>query len=170
MSDFSTDFTTCHVDAWKKWLKPFTGEKNINGIEVGCFEGQSSKWFLDNVLTDPTSSLTCVDFRLNLTFAKTVRPYGSKVQFYNVASNVGLHSLPMNHFDFAYVDGGHGAPNALEDAVLTWLALKKGGILIFDDYLKDYDSPKVQIDAFLSIYSEKLSIIAKCFQVCVVKK
>ena len=177
MSEFTRDWTSGYSHKWKKWLQPFVGAKNVRGLEVGCFEGRSSKWFLDNILTDPSSSLTCVDFNLNLTFSNVVKPYGSKVQFYNVASNVALRSFPMYHFDFVYIDGSHKAPNVLEDAVLAFLVLKRGGVMIFDDYLMKSDTPndpytmpKMAIDSWLYLYKGKLDVIGHSYQVAVIKK
>lgn len=45
-----------------------------------------------------------------------------------------LCQLPVNAFDFYYVDGSHVAPDVMADAVLGWRLLKPGGIMVFDDY------------------------------------
>lgn len=37
-------------------------------------------------------------------------------------------------FDFIYVDGSHRSPDVIYDAILSFGLLKKGGIMIFDDY------------------------------------
>jgi hypothetical protein len=62
--------------------------------------------------------------------------------------------------------------------VLCWPLLKKGGILIFDDYLyEDFngkilaeeEKPKKAIDAFLYAYKDYIDIIYDSYQ-CVIKK
>ena len=74
------------------------------------------------------------------------------------------------YFDFIYIDGSHQAPDVLLDAVLAFELLKIGGIMIFDDYLwneprpggKDpLRCPKIAIDAFTSIYGNKVKIMSE---------
>ncbi len=37
-------------------------------------------------------------------------------------------------YDFIYIDGSHLGKNVLEDSAIAFNLLKKGGILLFDDY------------------------------------
>ena len=60
MPDTNTNWTDVHVENWRRWLAPYIG-KECRALEIGCFEGRSSQWFLDNILTHPDSSLTVVD-------------------------------------------------------------------------------------------------------------
>ena len=81
-------------------------------------------------------------------------------------------SLPM--FDFVYIDGDHSAASVLEDAVLSFAHLKKGGLLIFDDYAwtgmpREQDRPKMAIDAFVAIYADKLTVVNVGYQVAIKK-
>ena len=73
----------------------------------------------------------------------------------------------VDPFDLIYVDGGHYAPNVLEDAVLSYQILRKGGIMVFDDYLWEphwiepterqaHHMPKTAIDALYAVYQRKL--------------
>jgi O-methyltransferase. len=75
----------------------------------------------------------------------------------------------INYFDFIYVDGSHQAPDVLFDAVMAFKLLRKNGIIAFDDYLwferglpngKNLNRcPKPAIDAFTSIFFNKVNII-----------
>jgi len=59
-------------------------------------------------------------------------------------------------FDIIYIDGNHEPEFVLEDAVLAFRKLKKGGIMIFDDY--GWGGPDVTmrgIDGFLSGYHKR---------------
>ena len=52
--------------------------------------------------------------------------------------------------------------------------VKKGGIMIFDDYewlvMNNYiDNPKPAIDAFLEIYANKITLLYKDYQVIIKK-
>ena len=58
---FTFDWVSPHAEEWKNDLAYLAGRPNIRGLEIGCFEGQSACWWLDNILTDTTSRLTCVD-------------------------------------------------------------------------------------------------------------
>ena len=66
---------------------------------------------------------------------------------------------------FVYVDGSHRSADVLEDLVLAFHATRPGGIIICDDYLKGarsgdatLGSPKLAVDAFTSIYRDRLDI------------
>jgi|GEM_PF-2245400 len=59
---FSTDWFSPHIPSWERILIPyFQGKTNLNMLEIGSFEGRSACWLLTNILTHPTSRLTCVD-------------------------------------------------------------------------------------------------------------
>ena len=97
------------------------------------------------------------------------------------------HEIPKfedEFFDMIYIDGNHEPEFVLEDAVLSFRKLKKGGWMIFDDYgwvdisisdLKEREdrNTKHGIDAFLNAYRNRIYIEnAKMFnhQVFVQKK
>ena len=69
-----------------------------------------------------------------------------------------------NYFDFIYIDGSHLGPDVLCDATLSFRLLKINGTLAFDDYLWPSSNksltriPKLAIDSFVNIYSEKIAI------------
>ncbi|BCK76389.1 methyltransferase family protein [Acetobacter aceti NBRC 14818] len=79
-----------------------------------------------------------------------------------------ITSVGKNYFDMIYVDGSHQAHDVLMDAVMSFKLLKPGGVLIFDDYLwresvneeaNPLKTPKIAIDAFLNIFSQKMHIL-----------
>jgi predicted O-methyltransferase YrrM len=64
-------------------------------------------------------------------------------------------------YDFIYIDGDHTAYGVLKDAVAAYECLNVGGILAFDDYqwsagLGTIKEPKMAIDAFSTIYADKI--------------
>ncbi len=78
-------------------------------------------------------------------------------------SFMGLAELMLEKqfdFDMVYIDGSHIASDVLLDATMSFQLLKVGGLLIFDDYLrtdqKELQHPQIAVDAFMSIYREKL--------------
>ena len=84
-------------------------------------------------------------------------------------SHPALQSLlpgMAGHFDLIYVDGSHRADDTLADIVLSFFLLKCHGTMIIDDYLWKQPQglgaihqPKIDIDAFTTIFEEKLQII-----------
>ena len=79
-----------------------------------------------------------------------------------------LTNRGAEYFDWIYVDGSHEAPDVLADAVLAFMLLRPGGLLVFDDYLwampdapvaDFYQLPKPAIDAFVNINQRKLDIV-----------
>lgn len=77
-------------------------------------------------------------------------------------------------YDFIYIDGSHTAPDVLTDACMAWPLLKKGGIMVFDDYMwgspRDVlHRPKVAIDTFCNIFAETARIVHVGYQLVVQK-
>lgn len=178
--DFTRDYFTMRIPEWKEILKPFQGQPNIHYLEIGVSEGRSALWMLENILIDPTARITCLDvftrkeiysrFLANLILSGFL----DKATMIKGKSQITLRTLPLNSYDIVYIDGSHTAPNVIVDAVLSWSLLKKGGIMIFDDYMLDWDlppqeRPKIAIEAFLKIYKKELQVLQQDYQV-VVKK
>jgi len=75
-----------------------------------------------------------------------------------------LSNGKKNYFDFIYIDGSHLGPDVLCDAVLSFRLLKVNGVMAFDDYLWPSANknltriPKMAIDSFVNLYSEKIAI------------
>jgi len=155
-------------------LAEFKNRLNLRFLEVGTFEGQSAIWVINNILTHPSSKIVCVDtfegssehpgmgidisaiettFRHNVAVARGEE----RVEIRKGYSQEILRTLPLTSFDFAYIDGSHLAADVLTDAVLTFPLLKKGGILVFDDYHWDMDPdplrrPQIAIKAFMKVF------------------
>jgi predicted O-methyltransferase YrrM len=183
---FTVDWFSPHVPLWKTVLAPYTGKHNVRYLEVGLFEGMSAIWMLENVLTDETAHLTGIDpflgdyeqrFMSNLDSSG----YSQKVTVIEGYSQTALLDLEPASFDIIYIDGSHATRDVLEDAVLSWRLLKKGGVLIFDDYRwsgevspckfdEASDFPKKAIDAFAICFQEDLEVIHNAYQLIVRKK
>ncbi|MBI4129290.1 class I SAM-dependent methyltransferase [Candidatus Peregrinibacteria bacterium] len=183
---FSQDWFTGHIPHWKRLLEEFVGRPALRFCEVGSFEGRSATWLLQNILTDPTARLTCIDtfvFRaadythdvpavdISARFDRNIAVTGAayKVRKLVGPSRVILRTLPVGTFDFIYIDGSHRAPDVLTDAVLAWDLLKEDGMLLFDDYgfqalPEAVGNPSVAIDAFLHMYRGSYEILHRGWQ------
>jgi len=178
-----------HVANWTEWLDRFKG-RPVHGLEVGCFEGHSTQWFIDEILTHPESTMTVVDnfegeewHKANGIDMKIVRsnfyanmiPHGKRVRVYEGASQEKLVEMRQDprRFNFIYVDANHTACDVLSDLVLCWPLLMVGGMLIADDYEWHFcgplTEPKMAIDAFLACYEGRYRLTYKGYQVCLEK-
>ena len=177
---YSIDWTTVNTDSWKKYLGNLAGRPGARGLEIGCFEGRSTLWFLENVLTHPETRTACIDvftdeIEANFDHNVKVSTQGNRVIKYKGYSQDILRKLEYDSFDFVYIDGCHLASCALTDAVLSWDLLRAGGFIIFDDYgLKINEPPsqrpKTAIDAFIEAFADQIYVREMSSQVIVEKK
>jgi Methyltransferase domain len=59
--DFTGDWFSWNIPVWEKVLSPYKGKAGVRYLEIGAYEGRSAVWMLENVLTNPTASLTAID-------------------------------------------------------------------------------------------------------------
>jgi len=189
---FTQDWFSGNISIWQEFLKPFINQGGVKALEIGSWEGMSTCWLLDNVLTHPSSEITCIDtfegsaenMIYSVSYIASVesrfdhnveaRGSGTKVKKIVGESVVALPSLRRDNYDFIYIDGSHFVIDVLRDAVLCWNSLKVGGIIIFDDY--GFGSPEqpetrtgIGIDSFLSAFSTHIEVLHKGWQVIVKK-
>lgn len=190
---FTQDWFSRNIVVWEQYLLKFANVPELNMLEIGSWEGRSTCWLLEKVLTHETASITCIDTfegsvehklwfddsyltsiedRFDFNVAKTGTP--EKVTKIVGNSKDALKALPLDCYDLLYIDGSHLACDVIEDAVMSWRLVKVGGTIVFDDY--DFifpDNPnqntKVAIDAFLTIFGHKLKIIHQGYQVIIEK-
>lgn len=178
----SADCFTGVMPIWEQNFRKYANMPNLRVVEVGCFEGMASCWLLDNILTHETARITCIDNFEGVVESKkndptvqksveerfdgNIEKSGAK---HKVDKRVGLsqevlRSLPLDSYHIVYIDGSHFAIDVLQDAVLSWGLIKEGGMIIFDDYHFEFpDRPHCNtgrgIDAFMSVFQEKLKVI-----------
>ena len=177
---FTADWFGGNIINWQRYLAHLAGQANIAFLEIGCYEGRATVWLLGNILTHETAKIDCIDvfydegyehrFDHNI---KTVLGE-KKVNKIKASSQIMLRNLLLYHYDAIYIDGSHTAPDVLDDAVLAFKLLKRGGIMIFDDYEWNvYQdillTPKLAIDAFLAIYQRQYELLHKRYQVIIKK-
>lgn len=173
---FTQDWFTHNIPIWKRHLQQFTGIADFQVVEIGSFQGMSACWLLDNILTDPTAKITCIDLYFQQHFKGNIAQTGvaEKVIELEGYSQDLLINLTSEFYDIAYVDGCHKPTSALQDAILSWRLVKVGGLMIFDDYEFTFpDSPeqdtKIGIDVFLEMFATQLEVVHKGYQLMVKK-
>lgn len=176
---FTHDWFSHNIPTFKHCMSMIPDNREF--LEVGSFEGKSTCWLLQNGLADD-GRITCIDTfeggeeheKLGVDFTSTRRLFEDNTQeakkpdqIVRAIQDISYRGLAMliasyRQFDFIYIDGSHSAPDVLTDACLAFGLLKKGGIMLFDDYLwidmpHILHRPKVSIDAFVNIFSELCS-------------
>jgi predicted O-methyltransferase YrrM len=168
-------------------LMHLAGKPDLRFLQIGAYTGDASVWLLENILTNPTSTLIDVD-----TWEGSNEPEHNLINFNNVYERYRSvtmlfdnllaikaksdHTLPnLNfEFDFIYIDGDHTAAQVERDAHGSWALLKSGGILAFDDYLWGADfppdaTPKPAIDKFLAEHEGEYVQLVDSYQVWIRK-
>jgi predicted O-methyltransferase YrrM len=177
-------------------LKHLVGQPAVM-LEIGSFEGRSTCWFLENILTHDDARIICIDpwdleensYSIQFDMASVrenfiantekfshkmvaIRDYSMKVLCSLVA---GIYADAPVAFNAIYIDGNHSTLPVLQDTLLCWELLAPGGILIFDDYdsgnqdtpIKDI--PKIAIDSFLATVHGRYRTIHSRYQLIIQK-
>lgn len=190
MYEFTQDWFTSNIPVWQVMLAEYMG-KPVHALEIGSFEGRSAIWLLDNVLTHPEASLTCIDpfcgshEHDSKTMAHAERRFRNNVLLRR--QNVTFHKGHSQHillepklqgqcFDIIYIDGEHTSRAVLQDLILAFPLLRVGGRMIIDDFLgnpQDLTSPTTSafdgIRAFLAAYSKSIFINYAGYQMILTK-
>jgi predicted O-methyltransferase YrrM len=178
-------FDRC-IPVWTEYLADFKDKPNLKFLEIGSYEGRSTCWLLDNILTHSSSTITCIDLfegclhqgpwskelyeTVDISiahgnFLHNTEKYGDKVQLIvGCSQDILRRYSPVPFYNFVYIDGSHIASDVLEDGVLAFPLLQPNGIFIFDDYpWKYFDEelrhPKIAIDAFLRVYANQIKVL-----------
>ena len=180
--DFTSDWFSANIPVWEKVLEPYRHQPDVQYLEVGLYEGRSSIWALENILTHSTARMTGVD----IFSGETERRYRANMKLSGASDKVTtikgysqevLRNLPLNNYDIIYIDGSHFEDDVLEDAVLSWRLLKDNGILIFDDYRwyrtsegKVTKLPRAAIDPFVRCFADQCEVLHVGYQLILRKK
>lgn len=183
--EFTSDWVTMYANNWKYWIGDLIGKDGLRALEIGSYEGRSACWFCENILIGQNCMLTCVDswgyepiekkFDLN-TKGLNIR----KIKNYSYIALANFIANENIYYDFIYIDGNHNAHFVLIDMCMSWKILKKGGVMICDDYLwtsrKCCPPPKIAIDNWLECNHreingyEILNSKPNCSQIAIWKK
>lgn len=200
MSDYRFDpkfdwWTDDHYANYEQIKEMFGGREGLRFLEVGIFEGRSTIWFCENVLTGPRCRYFAIepDPAPNMAHNFDLLRERTDVQLMHIP-DYSERVLPKmaserSRIDFGYLDGDHNAQGNLRDAVMMWELLKVGGLMLFDDYEMEatdpwhyishkefsehpranFQHPRAAIDAFLMIYRGLYEKVIDNFQVGIVK-
>lgn len=165
-------------------LGPYAVQK-CRMLQIGAFTGDASVWLAENILKVEGSVLVDVD-----TWHGSNEPSHHQMDWNNVETQYDWKTAHYRNqrkivkfkgtsdwffknnletYDFIYIDGDHTSYGVLKDAVAAYECLNEGGILAFDDYewsagLGLLNEPRMAIDAFAAIYSERVELIVSGYQ------
>ena len=184
---FSQDWFSRSIPSWTLILNKLSERtSHLRILELGVFEGRSTCWLLQNHCKTPESSIVAIDSfqggiehqgmelgTLRKRFEANIATVESPAQVeiregFSLPELAKLIAEGYQRFDFISIDASHQAPDVLGDAVLGFELLKPGGVMEFDDYIwspmrpgteNPLLLPKAAIDAFTTLFSQKIRII-----------
>ena len=155
-------------------------------LEIGCYEGLSSVFFADNLLTSRESSLVCVDpfmklatndhaslltnheednFDYNISHCKNLE----KITVHKITSD-DFFAMNTNTYSFIYIDGCHECDFITRDMENSFKVLRSNGIMWMDDYGGgDGIAIKRTMNAFLDKYKGQYELIHSGYQLAIRK-
>jgi hypothetical protein len=157
-------------------------------VEIGSFEGRGSLLIAQLLCKHEHSKLYCID-PLDDDYVKGDERMafwnhaceGQRARFYNNVKNVpsivlleGTSDTMIPHIadgsvDFVYIDGDHSPEQVYKDAVTIMSKLKKGSVMLFDDYEWNVNGMKTAdgIDRFLREHTGRYELLLKNWQLAV---
>jgi predicted O-methyltransferase YrrM len=184
---FTQDWFSRSIPSWSLILNKLSERTtHLRILEVGVFEGRSTCWLLQNHCKTPESSIVAIDSfqgeiehqgmelgTLRKRFEANIATVESPAQVeiregFSLPQLAKLIAEGYQRFDFISIDASLQAPDVLGDAVLGFELLKPGGVMAFDDYIwspmrpgteNPLLLPKAAIDAFTTLFSQKIRII-----------
>ena len=183
---FSQDWFSHNIPAFQHCMSLLPNKQEF--LEIGCFEGRATCWMLKHAL-DSDGRITCVDTfeggeehakhgvdftGLRRQFEDNIQEAKGENQYVKVIQDVSYNGLAEliakgSEFDFIYIDGSHQAKDVLTDACMAFGMLRKGGVMLFDDYLWDdmagvLHRPKIAVDAFVNIFADQCKVSVVGYQ------
>ena len=182
---FSQDWFSYNIKYLSRIIYKYNlTEKNMNILEIGCFEGLSTLFFLSTL---KNSNIHCVDpfssFEENKdkdfnqvfeNFKNNTKEFHTRVRLSKTTSDEFFKKNLNEKFDLIYIDGNHHSDNVLRDARNSFKLLNKGGFIVFDDFLWDYYdeinlNPIGGVKQFLSENFFNLRIVSIGYQLVIQK-
>lgn len=167
----------------REFIENTQGMKFDFVLEIGCFEGLTSRYICDNLL-NPGGRIICVDpltdeylpgHKDNAMFVGqydrfTRNTKGYPVELIRKPFADAAEEMKHYRFNLIYIDGDHREEAVNADAHRAFYLCRVGGYILFDDYDGYDEGTKRGIDKFLSeIPERKFTIVKKGYQLLLMK-
>jgi len=178
MPEFTQDWFSHNIPALERIMSLLPEKQRF--LEIGGFEGRSTLWFRDQLdksggFVDVIDTWGGSEEYVGIDFEAVKRRFDANVEDKDdIWPFVGtlfefLGQIETPYYEFIYIDGSHQAADVLADACMAWPMLKKGGIMVFADYLWGINrppthTPKMAVDAFMACYHEQLEVVLAGYQ------
>lgn len=177
--------------------KQFIDKKFNLCLEIGAFEGLTSNYIVDHLLSE-NGKLICIDPLTDVYLNDNLSEYDKernrkefsyfKDQYSRFQNNVKEHLISEkinlirnrsvdafptlietyeNQIDFIYIDGDHRSEGVYIDSINTFKLCKPKGFILFDDY--KWGNTGKGIDKFLDEYSGRYDLLTKGYQILIQK-
>lgn len=173
---FTQDNFSHQIPSWTKSLHPVAHQEQIKALEIGSGQGLTACWLLDNILSQASSQLTCLDRRFSSEYRTNInhsQVANNKVQQLEGQISTSLKSLDAQAYHIAVIQDPLKQAKLMEQNTrLCWPLLTSEAIVIFPSYgwkhPKDpAKSPKVGIDQFLASVEGQFEILHKGYQLII---
>tara|TARA_Y100001958_G_C21181815_1_gene511535 strand:- start:584 stop:1291 length:708 start_codon:yes stop_codon:yes gene_type:complete len=167
----SNDYFSMNAYSFYRHIKNIN-KINLNYLEIGSYEGNSAMFVSRNFTN---FKVYCVDnwhsteeyggqdfTKVEKNFDFNVREFSNIIKIKNNSDDFFLKNKTF--FDVIYVDGYHKDYQVLKDCKNSWHFLKKGGLLICDDYIWSFyknvkENPCYSINKFLNEVFKEIKIL-----------
>ena len=183
---FSNDWFSNNIP---NWLFFFNKEKKIKikkVLEIGSYEGMSSLFLL---MQFNDATIDCVetflgsdehkkiDFSIiEKNFKFNLKNYFERYKLFKMTSKNFFFekNYERNFYDLIYIDGSHFKDDVYFDAIQSFDRLNINGLIIFDDFLRNYYHKEDEnvigaVFEFLKKFESKIEIIFVGYQICIKK-
>ncbi len=175
--EFTHDWFSHRIPVLERSLHSLINVENVQGIEIGSFQGMSACWLLDRILTHPSAQLVCIDRNFQQQFDSNIAKSGFATKVTKLRGNADdlLASLEVESYHLVnFQDRFHETAYLQRCAEIAWRLLKLGGVLIFKDYSwasasNSYNCAQRGINTFLNSLKEQGRILHQANQIIVQK-
>lgn len=185
------DSFSLNVFTWSHFFKKYKLEnKSIKYLEIGCFEGRSSVFLLENI---KNATCTFVDpfeeyeemtkstgqnkySQIYKNFINNIDNFSVRCEVFKCSSDQYFNEIELNKkFDLIYIDGSHFFEDVYKDAINSFNHLYTGGFIIFDDFFWSWytnfrENPFFGVCKFLEKEKNNLQILFVGDQLIIKKK
>ena len=150
---YKYDWTSDRLPLWLPHMQDLIGKPDTTALEIGCFEGSSTVWMLQNILTHPTSRIVVLDpfvpnpglatdgelatddyFPRFVENTSTYRKRIRVLQAYSREVSADFLMETERGYDLIYIDASHYADETLDETKLAMRIARRGAYIVYDDW------------------------------------